>query len=415
MNKQPRILIIDTQPYNKMVQSRALESYFHQFDYDNLAQVFSDARTPCKGHCNKLFQITDKRLFKARFSKKIKTGKVFLRDQLENEWKDMGQSSFKPKHKGPFYRLVRKWIWNKKYWDTTDLEDFVRDFKPDYIFVGFSKDFFIFDIAIHFAKKYDLPLILSIADDYVFFDEYHGEPFNKKYRSTYLKTIQKLMEMNVFCIFESEKIKQRYKKEFNVPGEVIYIASDIVPRKRNAYSLDGDWYYFGNLEFGRFDSINIIGRTLLERKIPNKIHVYSKDIHLINKKRCSPNVFLHDAVPYSVMMDLMEESNTLLIVEGFKEKDVRMVEYSLSTKVGDCIAFGKPIIAFGDKRCGAIDFLLEKKIGFVATNKMMLSEMIDEMFKLKRSYSFNQQYLIALECFSLEQQSMNFLKLFEKK
>lgn len=398
-----------------MVQSRALESYFHQFNYDNLAQIFSDARTPCKGHCNKLFQITDKRLFKARFSKKIKIGKEYLRDCLDDEWKAMQKKTFKPKHKGPLYRLLRKWIWNKKYWDTPELEDFVRNLKPNYIFIGFSKDFFVFDIAIYFAKKYNLPLILSIADDYVFFDEYRGEFFNKKYRREYLKMIQNLMKMDVFCIFESEKIKLKYQNEFNVPGEVIYISSDIIPKRRNEHLLNGDLYYFGNLEFGRFDSINIIGKMIIEKKLPNKIHVYSKDSNMVNKKKCSSNIFLHDAIPYSMMLDLMEKSYALLIVEGFKEKDVKMVEYSLSTKVGDCIAFGKPIIAFGDKRCGAIDFLIEKKVGYVATDKTTLSKTIDDMTKIEKNYPFDQQYSIALECFSIEQQSMKFLKLFEIK
>ena len=117
MSRQPKILIVGTQPYNKVVQSRAFDSYFKQFDHANLMQIFSDARTPCKGHCETLIQITDKRLFKRRFNKKIKVSKVFRREELPDYWNEEQSVNrdYKPKKKGPIFRFIRKWIWNKKY------------------------------------------------------------------------------------------------------------------------------------------------------------------------------------------------------------------------------------------------------------------------------------------------------------
>lgn len=413
MKRQPRILIIDTQPYNKMVQSRALDSYFHQFDFKNLAQIFSDARTPCKGHCHKLFQITDKRLVKARFNKKNKTGKTFYREDLEDSWTTMNNSGYKPRHKGPLYRFLRKKIWDKKYWDSNGLEEFVASFNPDYIFVGFSKDFFIFDIAIHFAEKYDIPLILSIADDYVFFDEYKNKFLNKWYRKKYLKLMDYLMAKDVFCIFESEKIKSKYIGHYKVPGEVIYISSDIEPKLACTHAIEGDWYYFGNLEYGRFDSINQIGHALLDNGVQNKIFVYSKDHDIIATKNLSKNVIVNKAIPYDEMIEKMNQAGALLVVEGFKENDVKMVEYSLSTKVGDSICFGKPIIVYGDIRCGAIDFLIEKKCGFVATTIDELTSLLNDIKNRTEDINvYKNQFDVAKECFSLEKQSKRFLELF---
>jgi len=137
MKREPKILIIDTQPYHKMVQSRALESYFHQFRKENLMQIFSDDRIPCKGQCEYLYQITDYDLLKCRFNKKHKVGKVYSYKDLPLEWNINAKRIRKPKNRGPLYRFLRKAIWKKSYWNTAELEKLVSDFCPDFIFVGF--------------------------------------------------------------------------------------------------------------------------------------------------------------------------------------------------------------------------------------------------------------------------------------
>ena len=413
MNKEAKILIVGTQPYNKTIQSRAFDSYFHQFKKANLAQIFSDARTPCKGHCEKLFQITDYRLLKHRFNRKIKTGKIFRYDELPEEWTDLSVKTYKPKKRGPIYRFLRKWIWKKKYWDTPELEEFVADFSPNYIFIAFSKDFFIFDIALHFAEKYHTKLILSIADDYVFYDAYKGLLFNRLYRKKYLELVDKVMNMDAFCIFESEKIKIMYLSYYqNTVGEVIYIASNILPKLCNGIDLTKDWYYFGNLEYGRYQSILEIAKTLQDFNSTIKVHIYSRDVDKV--KNNQQNIVLHSAVNYSKTIELSQKNaGALLLVEGFNEKDVKMVEYSLSTKVGDSLSIGVPVIAYGHKNSGAMDFLLEKKCCFIATNKIELSNLINNIiYGLEDKDIYLHQYNTAIKCFSLEEQSRKFFHLF---
>ena len=57
----PRVMIVGTVPYNTKSTSRAFDAYFHYWEKENLAQIFSNTKKPCKGHCKTLFQITDYR------------------------------------------------------------------------------------------------------------------------------------------------------------------------------------------------------------------------------------------------------------------------------------------------------------------------------------------------------------------
>ena len=119
----PRVLIVGTVPYNRQSTSRAFDSYFRFWEKENLRQIFSNTKTPCKGHCEKLYQITDVRMLRRRFDKSIETGKEFEYADLPDEWKD-GDLEVNSKtvsklysmgsRKSSFVYLARKFIWKKK-------------------------------------------------------------------------------------------------------------------------------------------------------------------------------------------------------------------------------------------------------------------------------------------------------------
>ena len=52
----PRVLIVGTVPYNTKSTSRAFDAYFHYWEKENIAQIFSNTKKPCKGHCETLFR-----------------------------------------------------------------------------------------------------------------------------------------------------------------------------------------------------------------------------------------------------------------------------------------------------------------------------------------------------------------------
>ena len=72
-----KILIVGTVPYNRQMSSRAFESYFSNWEKENLAQIFSNPNDPVQGHCGTFFQITDKRMLIRRL-KKMDTGVIYL-------------------------------------------------------------------------------------------------------------------------------------------------------------------------------------------------------------------------------------------------------------------------------------------------------------------------------------------------
>ena len=148
----PKLLIVGTVPYNRQLSSRAFESYFKNWEKENLAQIFSNPKEPIKGHCGTLYQITDKRMLDRYFKSKIDTGVVYNYNELKDSIK---QNTIPSRNiysklygigsrKSPSIYLLRKILWKKKYWCTEKLNTWLDSFNPECVFLAFSDDFFYF-------------------------------------------------------------------------------------------------------------------------------------------------------------------------------------------------------------------------------------------------------------------------------
>ena len=81
----PKILIIATTPYSTSDSSRTLDAYFHYWEKDRVAQIFSRNWIPNKGHCGEMYQITDASLLKKWLHKPVEVGKIYTYDEMRNE------------------------------------------------------------------------------------------------------------------------------------------------------------------------------------------------------------------------------------------------------------------------------------------------------------------------------------------
>ncbi len=364
----PRILIVGTVPYNRQSTSRAFDSYFHNWPRECMAQVFSNTKMPCKGHCSTLYQITDQRMLKRRFRRGMQTGKIYQYDELPDAWESGDlevNSSFISKlysigsHKNSLVYLLRKLLWKKQYWCTEEFDTWLDSFRPDCVFLAFSDDFFIPQIAMYVADRFQIPIISCIGDDYYFNYKKSISPLYHIYKRKYRKLIRQVFSYRGSGIYISDKIRDLYNNQFGLNGSTVYLTSEV---KRRPFSYipqkDPMICYFGNIRLGRNDALNEIASALGQIDPAFKLRVYSNE----NEKRIykkllnNPNVEYCGRIPYHEVMSRMERCDIQIVVEGFEKKDVDITRYSLSTKVADSIASGSAIFAYGSPECGAIEY-----------------------------------------------------------
>lgn len=384
----PRVIIVGTVPYNVKSTSRAFDAYFHYWERENLAQIFSNPKKPCKGHCGTLYQITDYRILQRWLGKKEDPGIIFKYEDLDIEWKDnslevndqRGKKAYKfgQKHT-PLTHLLRGILWRKKYWRTKKLDEWLDEFCPECVFLAFSDDYFISKIALYIARKYNIPIVSCIGDDYYFNVEKTFNPLYYIYKFSYRQLINKVLAWKGSAIYISNKIRDKYNSEFNLDGQTVYLSSTIKRKDFRIINKENPIItYFGNIRMGRNNSLNEIGYALGEINPNYILEVYSNEqnedyFNLFHENR---NVSFLGSISYSEVIKRMGESDITIIVEGFKEEDINLSRYSLSTKAADTLASGTNILVYGSLDCGIVEYMKSTSAATVCTNKRELKNSI---------------------------------------
>ncbi|MBQ8833504.1 MAG: hypothetical protein IJ001_13170 [Oscillospiraceae bacterium] len=376
-----RILIVGTLPYNPSAASRAFDSYFHGWQRDALAQIFSNPHIPPKGHCGRLFQITDRQLLRRWFHPGTKVGRAFCYEELGEQKAELPRLTRRlyalGSRKYPLVYLLRGLLWRKRFWHTEELDSWLEEFQPQCVFLSFSDDYFIPKIALYAAEKFNIPILSSIGDDYYFNDRFSLSPLYHLYRLTYRRLIRRVFAHGGSAIYIGDKIRDKYNGSLGLNGRTVYLASDQERREfRPIASKNPKIRYFGNLRLGRNRTIAAIGEALGRIDPKYRVDVYSNEQDegvLRVLKRC-PIVRFHGAVPYEEVQRLTGESDILLLAEGFGKRDVDTVRYSLSTKTADAIASGAAVFACGHRETGAMEYCEKTGCVTVCTDLQQLEK-----------------------------------------
>ena len=372
-NEYPKVLIVCTTPFSPNNQARAMDTYFHNWPKERLAQIFSNSQVPQKGICESLYRITDSELLYNLCHKNKKNGTIFRYADLPDDSIDTHDrlNRFKKKTWLRFY--LRKLLWGRKRWLFNKMEKWVQEFSPDIIFCGLSDDFFILDITYYFAKKYNIPIVVSIGDDYYFAKR--SNLLLKPYFSSYKKMFNMIMNTPGFAIYISDKIASKYNGFFEKQGFPVYLSSDIT--RTDGLRIKYEFNYYGNLELGRSYSLARLGDILFSIDNTFCVNVYSNDISkknrlLLTKHHC----FVNQGINYDLVKKKMNNGSFNVIASGFRKKDINLARYSLSTKVSDCLASSGPIIAIGPTGDGAIDYLSQRDCAVIINSKKADSDII---------------------------------------
>ena len=393
----PRILIIATTPYSENYSSRSLDAYFHFWEKENIAQIFTRNIVPTKGHCGELFQISDSKLLRRWLHKTKETVRIYHYDELADSVAnqiidDSAMQKLGTKHT-PTIEILRRMLWRKKYWCTDQLNEWLDRFQPECIFYNFSNHIFTQQIALYVAERFEIPIITAIGDDFYFNDQKSISPAYHMYRCIFKKLTRKILaRKNSSAVYVSDKIREKYNKEFELGGETVYFNSTIGRKPFNTINLDNPVIaYFGNIRLGRNNSLLDLATALGNINPTYTLEVYAgeSDPLYFAPLQNHPNIKYGGKIPYSEVLVRTAECDAVVVVEGFREEDLAFTRYSLSTKAADAISCGSIIIAYGPEDAGVIDYFIRTGTAMVCTDPERLQELLANLIgdaKLQKEY-----------------------------
>lgn len=423
----PKILIIATTPYSTSDSSRTLDAYFHYWEKDCVAQIFSRNWIPNKGHCGEMYQITDASLLKKWLHKPVEVGKVYTYDEMRSEdgneiMKDSSAVglSYKigSKH-SPSIELLRGLLWRKKYWCTQKLVKWLDDFKPECIVYNFSNHLFTQQIALFVADRYQIPIVAVIGDNYYFDESKSKSPAYKLFRNKLKKLTEKVLSPNSSAVYCSDKIKNLYNSYFHIQGETVYFSSSLKRREFQPIDTKNPKVaYFGNIRLGRNLALLDIANALTKINPEYRLEVYSNesDEKICGILKNTSNVIYGGSISYSNVEKKIATCDIFVVAEGFRNEDINLTKYSLSTKASDGLASGVAVFTYGPEDAGVVGYMKETEASMVCTDPKSLKESLQELiFNEEMQRNFYQKAIEVTQAHhTIESSTATFEKVVEK-
>ena len=383
-----KILVISHNVFSKTSNmGKTLASYFGGVDSSNIAQFYIHSEIPTDDMCKNYYRITDKEAIKSIITRKSGSilGESDIDIEAHHSRTDTGNTAKlyqKARKRSPLIYFARNLWWNMGAWKTKKLLSWVDDFDPDIVFFASGDYAFMYKIALGIAQYKNIPLVISCMDDYYFYNKNESRFGGKLVHKMFMKQVRKTMEY-ASCIYPiCEKMGREYGELFNKPYHTLCTPSSLSQplqnEKINAIS------YIGNMGYKRNEQIVAIGRALKAIDLKDKpefIDVYSAESRpeILADLTEENGIRFHGSIPADKVLEVMGSSLAVIHTESFDEKTRRMVAYSVSTKIADSLASGTCIFAYGPAEIASIEYLVENKAAFCATDERELTSVLTEM------------------------------------
>lgn len=367
---------------------KTLYTYFENWPKEKLCQLYFHSEVPTTHLCEQYFRVNDVDLIRGlRKLKKagtaltecdIKEGRVTTRT-------DTGRTAElyqKGRERKPWMYLARNSLWKLGLWKSKQLDQWIRECKPEVVFYASGDYTFSYEIALYISKKYDLPLVISVMDDYYFQRPPDKGPLAWWNTRRFRRVFEETMTHAKGTFYIHPVMERMYREKFSVNSAVLYKNAPICEAgepENETVKLA----YFGGLGLRRDDSLVEIGQAIRKLAPDGSVllDVYSSESrpHVLERMTEENGIRFHGQVPADEVVRLQAQSNILVFAESTAPELTERLRCSLSTKIPEYLGSNRCMLAYGPAEAGSISYLLENNAGCVATTPRELEERLKEI------------------------------------
>ncbi|MBR5202237.1 MAG: hypothetical protein IKW45_03145 [Clostridia bacterium] len=390
MTDNKKVLVLSISAWNSRVGADTWPTLVSGMNPDNIASISLREETPDSLACNNYFVLSENKVLKSIFNRKIKTGrKIESCVLVEDENKDLSEHNKRYQKMGRKRNLLgliaREMVWMLGKWKTTELDKFITDFSPDIIL--YSMDGYIhFNRLCRYAKKITSAKSIGFFWDDNFTYKQSSRFGLRVFRFLQRKSLKKLAKQTDAFWAITDMTKKEADDCFNIDCTVI---TKPIQREMGeiAYSIEKpiNLLYTGNLQIGREHSlvrvVNAIKKIGAEKDFV--VDIYTKTVLDENIKKqldcdfCS----LHDPVTQNEVLALQKKADVLLFLEAIDGENAHTARLSFSTKITDYLSSGKCIFAIGCADTAPMQYFIQNNAAITATNDGQIENSLREIIK----------------------------------
>lgn len=391
----PRVLIVSVNPLSETSNNgKTYASFFEGYPKDKLAQLYFHRELPTSHVTDNYYRVSDEDVLLYVLKRATSIGgsveaatqadhlvpPVITRTLAGSELVRLVRSEFLARMLPRAYRDVTPWL---------------KSFAPELIFFSGGDAIYLFPLVQRISAAYGAPLVTYVTDDYIL-------PLRKPWalrglvRTRTRKAFLRLTQSSARVLTIGDRMSKVYFERYGLRSTPIM---NLVSVNREGLTEDlPDAHgrplvltYAGGLHLNRWETLALIGQSL--DRIAKSGHrgllrIYTGteiDRRMRAALEMPSSVRVEGSVPASALESIYRSSDLLVHVESFAESDREATRLSISTKVPEYLAAGRPVLAIGPDDVASVAYLRDSGSAFVlsdlepaALDKLLSGIIIDE-------------------------------------
>lgn len=363
---------------------RTLANYLRGWPKEKLAQFYMHPEQPDRGMCENYFCLPDtvilRSILKRRPAKAV---------ECQGADKPSAEKKIKvSRKKNSAVFLVRDMAWKSPFWDHSQLDKWVAAFAPECILVQAGDAGFLFRMALRYAKRYKIPIIVYNTEGYYFKKvSYLPETgltrlFYPLVARRFRKDYDRLVRASSAQIYNCQMLRDDYEAVYGPGAQVIMSNSDftnepVYPNKKK------QMVYAGNLSLNRHRSLIELACAVGKADPDLWVDVYGKapNAEVQQELESCPYIRLHGFIPYEQLQQILRESRYLVHVESFDDFYKEDLKYAVSTKIADSLASGSCLVVYAPENMAVSQYLADKNAALLICQQADLNTAVAAMLE----------------------------------
>jgi len=383
-NNETRVLIINPYPIGaNCATGSMMENLFSEYDPTTVLQYYTNN---CEIQSNLKFRAEHITLINSFLRKFIKALKTIEKNKHLNKSKPSNKSNLENStvirltNTGVRCSQLMSWkpfvfhIHIKK-----KLLDTVKSFGPTVIYTqGYSYDMLKYVNLL--SEKISCPVVIHTLDDWME-TQYKKGLLSAIPFSRFTTLFKKILNNGQIHMVANPDLKNYMIKKYGGNYKFVMNCCEypkVLEDRTKNISKVLKITYTGGLMLERHETLNQIAKCVNTINSNGKIfelHIYAPDSHTEGYKNImEESIIFHKNVNHNEVNSILNSSDILIHAESFNPNIAAFTRYSLSTKIPEYLAAGRPLVYLGPFNIGVGKFLKDNKIGIYTNNLVELKE-----------------------------------------
>lgn len=389
--KFPKVLVVSAAPINRVdATGITMSNLFAGWPIDRIAQIYDSTSAPDPAYCTRVWRFSSNDIASVRLAKqalgrfRTSRGRPIAVSgntptvQVQNFSNDLG-----------LLAAVGDVV---PFRASPTLLEWADEFAPDVIYtlLGGSR---ICGLVVQLSKRLGKPVVPHFMDDWPS-TLYESHRLRSLFRGVMTRRLTEVFRRAPLGLAigsgMAEAMNARYGKKFDYFMNCVECSGGISVIK-NSDSNVVRFGYVGGLHLNRWRTLLALAKTLETMtcsgiSLSFEICAPARDIELYGKHFSSfGSVSRLFSVPPDQVPDVLGSYDVLVHAESFLPEDSRFTKLSVSTKIPQYMAAGRPILAIGPNSLSSIQYVEQSQAGLIATEEGVNSALTDAVRQLAES------------------------------